>query len=399
MFGSNQEERTTHRERIHFQMVGVCLENVVGPGMGPELKYAECGDLKRVKLSHDEVVAAIESLERIPEVLESFVWNTCNRFEVYFFHLGDRRETAAKIEARFFSALSQSPEKVNRIEDEAAVHHLVRTVVGFNSGLPGEEDVSMQLASAVRLSKQAGGAGELTDRLVEEVFQAAEEIRGETAWGRFSPSYCGAAIEEALHDVCLGRIQSGRVVGIGSSNTTRSSIEILRRRFGISAENLTVYHRCHHKDGQMKSMRRSSRGSDHVRVADYDDEAVHRGIARARLAVIGIDRQQPVISGEKLAKHLKPGMETIVIDFNTFGSTEGLKGLPGVRLVDAAEIEEKVRRYAVRMASEPAFQAALAESEPIARRWARAIHRGEQPVFETAEETPVRQAVYALGAA
>ncbi|MCA9417022.1 MAG: hypothetical protein KC917_12155 [Candidatus Omnitrophica bacterium] len=395
MLFSTQNTRNDRGEQIHLQMVGVCLENVVGSGMGPKLRYTEVDDLKKVKLPHAEVSAALESLMKIPGVEEAFIWNTCNRFEVYFFHTSNRRELEARIEETFFGPICEERSKLNYLSDTDVVHHLVRTAVGFNSGLPGERDVAQQLHSAVRLASMAGASGPLTEALSDSVFEMAREIREETVWKRFSPSYCGAALEEALRDTCMGRLQSGRVAVVGSSNTSRGSAEILRRRFGISEENVTVYHRCHHKDGQMKSMRRACRGSSRVRVRDYDSDTVHQAIAKSRLVIIGIDRSQPVISGERLARHLKGDEQVTVIDFNTFGSCEGLEGLPGVRLVDAAMIEDKVRDYANRLVHNPEFLNALEVLEPMVRERV----RGLRVVFEDQVEGKVSVESYALGVA
>ena len=395
MFLNANEPWTDRSEDVHLQMVGVCLENAVGSGLGPRLKYADDEDLKGVKISHSEVRTALQSLMDLRGVRETFIWNTCNRFEVYFFHTGNRDELIADVLGNFFSSLADRPEKVNRLSDDDAIHHLIRTAVGFNSGLPGEKDVAMQLHSAVRHSEVVGSAGPLTQALTERVFDCAREIREETVWKKFSPSYCDAALEEALRDACPGDVHSENVAVIGSSNTSRSCIEILRTRFGISEENVTVYHRCHHKDGQMKAMKRASRGSLRVRVSDYDDDSVHQGIADSRLVIIGIDRNHPVISGEKLKPLLKGQEEVILIDFNTFGSCEGLEDLEGIQVIEAKKIEENVREYAARMARNSEFQAALNTIEPLVQDQVRSL----RPIQEDEEEEAgVAGQTFAMGA-
>ena len=145
----------------------------------------------------------------------------------------------------------------------------------------------------------------------------------------------------------------------------------------------------------MKSIHRACRGSARVRVCDYDSDTVHQGIAQSRMAIIGIDRNEPVISGERLAPYLNPTEEVLVIDFNTFGSCEGLDNLSGVRLIDAAKIEEKVRDYAERLSRNPEFQTALDTVEPMVRNFVRDLVASPREE----REAEVSGQTYAMGVA
>lgn len=347
-------------------MVGLCLENAVGSGDGPDLVYGTLNHLKAVKLSHVELAAALRSVKEETSIQECWTWNTCNRFEVYALCDQDSESVLHEIIHRFFWPLAEQKDVLNVFEGAAAVHHLLRTASGLNSGLPGELDVQDQLTAGRALAQCLGALGESGNALLDWVEQTVAEARTTTEWSQFKPSYCQAAIEGALLEQDRQDVLRGPVVIVGSSTTSRTCVEVLEETYHVDPELVTFFHRCHKSNGQVKSIRRAVQGCHRRRVNDYADPEITETVAHASLAIFGIDRDQPVLDGDVL-RELRQGIERplVVLDFNTMGSTQNLATGDGITFYDARRLEHAVRLYSAKMRKDPVFWRAICQVERL----------------------------------
>lgn len=348
----------------HLLMVGVCLQNSVGPGKGPELRYATPGQLCLVKLPHPEVARHLQQIAANPVLDECWIWNTCNRFEVYAFTQGDRQEGIDLLQETFFAPLRGVEDTVNVLVGVDAIHHLMRTTAGLNSGLPGETDVEQQLQVAVRIAEYTGALTSDGMAFVENLISQAGRARAGTAWSGFSPSYCLASLEGAFSRINRQTALSGPVVIIGSSGTTRSCVEHLEQDFEVHPNQITFFHRCHQSNGTVKAVRRASMGCHRKKVEDYQSEEIYQAIGQASLVIWGIDRDHPVLNADQFHQYRADNPTPLaMLDFNTLGSTEGLDSEEKLAFLDAQALEAEARAYALRMESNPDFWRALDEVE------------------------------------
>jgi glutamyl-tRNA reductase len=376
MFDLNNRDNASRERAIPtLLMVGVSLENVVGSGKGPDLHYVQPDQLKSVKLSHPETIRRLRALKDSGVVESCWIWNTCNRFEVYALCRGPWETARTFIEEEFFAHLENPKVNLNVLRNRDALRHLLRTTVGLNSGLPGESDVEQQLRGALRVSHCVGAVSAEGENLIDRVLKAARRSTQRCSWRDFSPSYCQASLESVVAQAGRQVLEEGPIAIVGSSNTSRTCVELLENFFGVDPKRITVYHRCHGRDGQMKQIRRASNGCKRVKVDDYDCPEIARAVASSALTLFGIDRDQPVLDAEKLAEVCDLSQfKGVIVDFNTFGSTEGLKDREGVVLWNASDLEHEVRSYAEQMAASPAFRAAVDEIEGLLMEEAETFH-------------------------
>jgi len=351
---------------MELLVVGVCMENMVGSGQGPALRYASPERLRSFKLTHPEVVHRIKELKEEGLVSGGWVWNTCNRFEVYVLHQGDSGMVADYVLRKFFPGCSADDEDLNVFQGEDVVHHVLRTVVGLNSGLPGETDVEGQFLAAIHMSENLEFLGQFGAALTSEILVSGTRTRSRTQWEGFKPNYCQAALEGVFKRLERSPLGTGPIAVVGSSTTSRTCVDVLENHFGVHHQDITVYHRCHGKDGQMKSIRRVSNGCNRERVEDYSGPEVLKAVAGSSLAILGIDRDRPILVSEQLEPLVSERATPLVcVDFNTFGSTQGLDSLENVRLFVADDLDREVRDYAFRMTRDPAVCDAIGEIEPL----------------------------------
>ena len=359
-------------------LVGASLAGPVGATGGPSIKPSSPAALGSVKKSHEEVYACLKRISSDLAVREVFVWNTCQRIELYAWlddmPAGtDRACVVTQLRRRIFG---HEPEglSVNILFGLEAWHHLMRTSAGLNSGLPGDRDVAQQLQTALRLADRAGSAGAYAHHLVRQIHDRQDVLRTETRWRDFSPGYCLAALQQARHGLGL-EFEFLRHVVVGGSTTSRSILETLREHFDVPSCQMALVYRGH-TGGQIKLLRKAVRNGRRIRVDRYGEASVLKAIADADVVCFGIDRDEPVLGASDLADLRDFSARPLTImDFNTHASVSDLSSIEGITVWRADTIEREVARFAQAMCDQPQFADAVADAEA----WIHE-HLPEQPV-------------------
>ena len=346
-------------------LLGASLRGVLDGDAGPRIRHSEPYALARVRKSHQDVGAFLGWVREATPVREAFLWNTCQRTELYAWLPGEwDADGRAAVLGRLRRALFGSePEglRVTVLEGAAARHHLLRTACGLNSDLPGDRDVSPQLQGALRRAWSAGMAARAAATLVEEALDVARRVNAETRFGDFSTGYCAAALRRVFEVDGL-RPGSLRHVTIGGSTTSRSVLEALRTDHGVPPAQLTAVYRDHH--GQMKHLRAAVGGGRRLRVHGYADERVLGAVADTDVVYLGIDQAEPVLETAALGGLRDFDARPLtLIDFNAFGSLGPARVPAGVRIWPAAELDDAVAAHAAITATRAGFAAALGEAE------------------------------------
>lgn len=347
-------------------MIGVSLQNQVGPGRGPRLQYCEQDRLLNVKKPHGAVDAILKKIHESCGVREALVWNTCHRIEFYGWleHQNGQTDSPCALPRIGQQLFGNRPDGlgINVLFGRDAWHHLVRTAAGLNSGLPGDKDVVEQLRTAYRHAERAGTAKPWTRRLIDDAVALEHRVRSETAWGRYDPGYCHAALARIQHATGLD-LPNCRHVVIGGSSTSRSVLETLSAQFDVQKSQMSLVYRNHH-GGQIKELRKAIGNGKRIKVNSYTERAVQEAIAGADVVYFGIDQEQQVLDAETL-RGLRDFRERplTIVDFNTFGSTADVEKVEGVTLWNAARLEDEVAAYARQMCAEEQFAQALEETE------------------------------------
>ncbi|MHC4767209.1 MAG: ferrochelatase [Planctomycetota bacterium] len=350
-------------------MVGLSLGGRLGPGRGPCVTPADGEAFRQIKKRQCDVPEVLRAVCRDEAVREAWIWNTCRRFELYGWFRATADETQrADVIAVIRRELSDpdGPDPgaaLNVLHGADAWHHLMRTAAGLNSGLPGEREVLHQLQAAHRLAGRAGTAGPLTEHLMAEVSEHERRLRAQTEWGRYTPSYCHAAITGIAPS--LGRdLADCRCVVIGGSTTSCGILEALAERFGVPRRRLTLLHRGHGHDGHLKMLRRAIGSGRRRRVHKYSEKLVVEAIADADAVFIGLDRREPVLDARRIrACRDFTARPLAIVDFNLFGSTLGLEELDGVRVWTADELDDSAATFASDMCGSAEFAQAAQAAE------------------------------------
>ncbi len=123
-----------------------------------------------------------------------FLVSTCNRTELYT--LASSLQQAKNMFAYATNCSdTELDDNIHFYEGKAAVNHLFAVTAGLDSQIPGDYEITGQIKQAVRLSKQHGKINYLLERLLNECFAAAKNVRTNTAYSSGCVSVSFAAIQ------------------------------------------------------------------------------------------------------------------------------------------------------------------------------------------------------------
>ena len=139
---------------------------------------------------------ALAELAGEPGVAEAVLVSTCNRTEIY---------CSADSETQVREWLNRHASR-NGLQldgylyahrDEAAVKHAFRVACGLDSMVVGEPQILGQVKQSVRTAEGAGTLGSSLNKLFQQTFAVAKQVRTETALGAQSISMAAASLKLA----------------------------------------------------------------------------------------------------------------------------------------------------------------------------------------------------------
>lgn len=162
--------------------------------------------------------------------------STCNRVEIYGV-AGDGVMAAAACSAHMQQHAGTEAD-FYRFDGGDAARHLIRVASGLDSAVVGETEILGQVKEAYALAWRAGMTGPVLNRLFQQSFRAAKEVRTETGITRGVVSVGSAACRLATR--ILGDLSGRRALLLGAGEAGSMVARSLKAR-GI--RDLTVANR------------------------------------------------------------------------------------------------------------------------------------------------------------
>lgn len=171
---------------------------------------------------------------------EAVLLSTCNRSELYCEAVDE--EAACEW---FCAQTSATRAELNLAlyvyRDQRAVAHIMDVACGLDSMVLGEPQILGQMKEAFSESCSAGAIGALFNRLFQQIFSTAKEIRTATAIGACPVSVASAAVHFVKNKMesCHSFSEGGHIVLIGAGETTALMMRYLKSH----ASNITFVNR------------------------------------------------------------------------------------------------------------------------------------------------------------
>jgi ferrochelatase len=319
----------------------------------------EC--LRSLRRERVDLFDSVRQCRTQPHVDGCFVLNTCQRSELYALidHGGAAERVIPGLSASFFSHAAEGFEPV-ALQGRDAFRRLLKSSLGLNSTLPGDADVIEQLHSARLMAEHAETLSPGLTRLLDEVDRTSTSIREETSWGGYMSDFAAAAM--ASLNLSMDPSTTDGII-IGGSATSRQLLRIITEGRSGESDRLTFVYRGTARKNLVKFIRRVAPHARRLRVDRYDDAEVVSAIGEADTIYLGIDSREPVLRREHLEGLRDFNKRPLtIVDFNSFGSTKGLDGLEGVRLINAEQIGQAATEYGELQIARPGFTEAFGEA-------------------------------------
>lgn len=150
---------------------------------------------EKVAFSPDSLQEACKELVSVPDVSEVAILSTCNRTELYCCVNDPESETVESWFSRYHQLNAEDiAPYIFKYPDRDAVRHLLRVASGLDSLVLGEPQILGQVKTAYRDATSAGTVGTILNKLCQHTFNAAKQVRTDTAIGESAVSVAYAAV-------------------------------------------------------------------------------------------------------------------------------------------------------------------------------------------------------------
>ena len=168
---------------------------------------------EQVAFHAEELRRALADLSGSGRVVEAAILSTCNRTELYC--QADDPHVAARWLAEYRRlSLGEIEPYLYTHPDREAVRHTFRVASGLDSMVLGEPQILGQMKEAVRIAREVGALGTTLNKLFQQSFSVAKDVRSTTAIGANIVSMAAASVH--LAERIFGNIAEQRVLFIGA---------------------------------------------------------------------------------------------------------------------------------------------------------------------------------------
>ncbi len=208
---------------------------------------------ERVVLAAERLQVALSELVRAKPVTEAAIISTCNRTEIYGAS-GDPSQALEWMADYHGVSTEELKPHVYALPQGEAVRHAFRVASGLDSMVLGEPQILGQMKDAVRAAHSAGTLGTTLNRLFQQSFSVAKDVRSNTRIGANVVSMAAAAVKlsarifESLADqkvlfvgagemieLCATHFSAQKPRAMAFANRTMERGESLAQRFNARA--------------------------------------------------------------------------------------------------------------------------------------------------------------------
>ena len=168
---------------------------------------------EQVVFHAEELRRALGDLAGSGRVLEAAILSTCNRTELYC-QAEDPGAAASWLSEYRHVPLCEIEPYLYTHPDREAVRHAFRVASGLDSMVLGEPQILGQMKEAARIAREAGALGTTLNKLFQQSFSVAKDVRSGTAIGANIVSMAAASVH--LAERIFGSIAEQNVLFIGA---------------------------------------------------------------------------------------------------------------------------------------------------------------------------------------
>ena len=213
---------------------------------------------EKAAFASDNLISALHEVTGNGGASEAAIVSTCNRTELYC-GLDPVHDELVIDWFCHYHRLNRSDihPYLYQHPDQAAVKHLFRVATGLDSMILGEPQILGQMKEAFATAHKAGATGKILNRLFQQTFTVAKQVRTDTAIGASAVSVASAAVRLAkqifnklseqtvlligagdMIDLCARHLKEHGVGHMIVANRTVERAQLVANQFGAEAISL-----------------------------------------------------------------------------------------------------------------------------------------------------------------
>lgn len=184
---------------------------------------------ERAAVAAEHLDDALKDISKLNSIEEATILSTCNRTEVYC-HVPDANIDVVSNWLCDFHELQKREVApyLYSLPNQDAVKHAFRVASGLDSLVIGEPQILGQMKTAFAKAHKNGNTGKILNRLFQNTFSVAKEIRTSTAIGSSAVSVAYAAV--TLSKSIFSDISEQTVLLVGAGETIELTCRHLFRQ-------------------------------------------------------------------------------------------------------------------------------------------------------------------------
>ncbi len=192
-------------------------------------KTAPVAIREQAAFAPEALPAALHDIATHAGVDEATILSTCNRTEVYCrVDHGDSRKVVKWLYDYHRLPANDLEPHLYLYPDRDAVKHAFRVAAGLDSLVLGEPQILGQMKSAFTTAHKIGATGKILNRLFQQTFSVAKQVRTDTAIGASAVSVAYAAV--SLAKKIFQNLAEKKVLLIGAGETVELVARHLREQ-------------------------------------------------------------------------------------------------------------------------------------------------------------------------
>ncbi|HEX9810788.1 MAG TPA: glutamyl-tRNA reductase [Burkholderiales bacterium] len=150
---------------------------------------------ERAVFNPDQLAGALHDVKERGIAGEATILSTCNRTELYCRTENDNGSDIVEWLCRYRQlSVEEIRGSLYTYPDQEAVKHAFRVAAGLDSMVLGEPQILGQMKEAFATAHKAGVTGKLLNRLFQQTFAVAKQVRTDTAIGASPVSVASASV-------------------------------------------------------------------------------------------------------------------------------------------------------------------------------------------------------------
>lgn len=283
---------------------------------------------EKVVFATDKLSLYLQDLTQNEKVREAVLLSTCNRSELYC-DTDNEKQIFEWILRQFQIARADLESVWYCYRDQEAIEHVMQVSCGLDSMVLGEPQILGQMKDAFSEACAAGSVGPQFNRLFQQVFAVAKEVRTNTSIGACPVSMASAAVNLAKQTFS-GEFSRAVILLIGAGDTIQLVSRYLKTQ---SAQQILIANRNSENVAELAAKNK-------IEIIPF--EKLSQALLRADIVISATGSTFPIVTKSMMTELAKP---ICIVDLAVPRDVDAaVAELPQVKLFSIDDLKEVIQK-------------------------------------------------------